>query len=134
MGLQGLTRARLLALLTPLTSGKRDDEKFISDIVGGAAVRPPFRHSIGTIPCWPFVFTQSAHPSSYSVNTWMVSPTIIGNSSGRLVMKEHITTAPAKGDRLAELGEYVGALNVAVLPPPLRDVLEFDAENGDIPL
>jgi len=48
-------------------------------------------------------------------------------------MKEHITTAPAKGDRLAELGEYVGALNVALLPPPLRDRLEIVAGGVDMP-
>lgn len=70
MGLQGLARARLLALLTPLASGKRDAEKFTSDIVDdGAPRRPPFRHSIGTIPRWPFIFMHSAHPSSYSANT-----------------------------------------------------------------
>ena len=70
MGLQGLARARLLALLTPLASGKRDAEKFTSDIVDdGAPGRPPFRHSIGTIPRWPFIFMHSAHPSSYSANT-----------------------------------------------------------------
>jgi len=118
MGLQGLTPVRLLALLMPLTSGKRGDKRFTSDIVGVAAVRPPLRHSIGTIPCWPLAFMHSAHPSSYSINTWMVSPTLIDNSSGRLVMKVHITMAPAKGERFAEPGEYVG------LPPPLPPLRE----------
>jgi len=45
-------------------------------------------------------------------------------------MKVHITTAPAKGERFADFGEYVGALNVVALPPPLlpfRERLEIVA-------
>lgn len=51
-------------------------------------------------------------------------------------MKVHITTAPAKGERLGDSGEYVGALNVAVLPPPmppLRERLEKAAGDIDMP-
>jgi len=52
-------------------------------------------------------------------------------------MKVHITTAPANGERLGDSGEYVGgALNVAVLPPPmppLRGRLETVAGDIDMP-
>jgi len=124
LGLQGLAPVRLLVLLIPLASGKREAKRFTSDVVGVAAVRPPFRHSIGTIPCWLLAFTHSAHPSSYSAKTWMVSPTLIDSSSGRLVMKVHITMAPTKGERFADRGEYVGALNAVILPPPLPPLRE----------
>lgn len=42
----------------------------------------PSRHSIGTMPCSPRVLTHNAHPSSYSVRMYTVSPGVIASSSG----------------------------------------------------
>jgi hypothetical protein len=65
----------------------------------------------------------------------MVSPTLIDNSSGRLVMNVH-TTAAAKGERLVDPGEYTGAFDAPVLPPPplspLGAWLEIIAGDVDI--
>lgn len=123
--------SRLLVLLTPRASGKRGADKSIAD---GAAPPPRFKHSIGTMPCWPLVFMHSAHPSSYSANTRMVSPTLIDSSSGRLVMKVHTTAAP-KGERFADVGKYTAAFNASVLPPPppSRNWLEIVAGGTDKP-
>ena len=123
--------SRLLLLLSPLASGKRGAGKSIAD---DAALPPRFKHSIGTIPCWPLVFMHSAHPSSYSANTRIVSPTLIDSSSGRLVMKVH-TTAAAKADGLADPDGYTAAFNAPVLllpSPPPGDWSEVAAGDGEL--
>jgi hypothetical protein len=60
---------------------------------------------------------HKAQPSSYSAKMRIVSPTLMDNSSGRLVINVH-TTVAEKGDidRVAAPGEYTVALN-----PPLGD-------------
>lgn len=88
-----------------------------SDVVAGRPEDDVTRskHSRGTMPCSSLPLTHKAHPSSNSCMIWMVSPFVIGSSSGNEGMNLDVT--------IAELDEGTVPWPIPVLAVLFHDAL-----------